>query len=147
MTRGWAPGLLLLAALAQAGLAGASDFDLGRRYRHGDGVPRDSGKAFSLIERAARNGDAAAMFTLSNMLEAGEGAPRDRGAARQWLEAAAENDFPAALQQLSLCLRDGSMGYAVDPARSAQLMLEAEHAIRHESAASTLRRHADAPER
>jgi TPR repeat protein len=138
MRHGCALVMLLLAALAQAAPSGADDFDLGRRYRHGDGVQRDSAKAFSLIARAARNGDAGAMFTLSNMFEAGEGTARDRAAARQWLEAAAEEDYPAALQQLSLCLRDGSMGYAVDLARSSQLMLEAEHAIKHASAANRL---------
>jgi TPR repeat protein len=121
--------MCLLAAAAQAAPPG--DFDLGRRYRHGDGVPRDSVRAFGLIERAAGRGEAAAMFTLSNMLQAGEGTAIDRAASRKWLEAAAERECPEALQQLALNLQDGAMGYEVDRARSAQLLREAAHALQH----------------
>lgn len=121
----------LLCGAAIAAHAAPSLFDQGRRYRHGDGVARDSVRAFGLIERAAREGDAAAMFTLSNMLEAGEGAQRDRAGARQWLEAAAEMENPEALQQLALHVQDGTMGYAADQARSALLMREAAHAVKH----------------
>lgn len=121
----------LLCSVSIAASAAPTLFDQGRMYRHGNGVARDSARAFVLIERAASNGDAAAMFTLSNMLEAGEGAPRDRAAARKWLEAAAEMEYPAALQQLALHLQDGTMDYAPDQARSALLMREAAHALKH----------------
>jgi uncharacterized protein len=121
----------LLFGLAAAAQAAPSLFDLGRMYRHGSGVQRDSVRAFELIGQAAADGDAAAMFTLSNMLEAGEGTLRDRVAARKWLEAAAEQECPQALQQLALNLQDGLMGYAPDLARSAQLMREAAHALQH----------------
>ena len=121
---------LLLCAAAMAPAA-PGKFDLGRMYRHGDGVGRDSVRAFGLIREAATEGDAAAMFTLSNMLAAGEGVPRDLGAARHWLEAAADKENPEALQQLALNLQDGMMGYQVDALRSAQLMREAAHALRH----------------
>lgn len=108
-----------------------SAFDAGRMYRHGEGVKRDSARAFKLIEQAARQGDAAAMFTLSNMLEAGEGTRRDRTAAHHWLEAAAERECPPALQQLALYLQDGLMGYEANQVRAAQLMRLAAHAIKH----------------
>lgn len=121
----------MLFGLATAAQASPSLFDQGRMYRHGDGVARDSVRAFGLVERAASSGDAAAMFTLSNMLEAGEGAPRNRDAARKWLEAAAASESPEALQQLALHLQDGTMGYDVDRVRSAQLMREAAHAMQH----------------
>lgn len=121
----------VMMCLAMAAQAAPSLFDQGRMYRHGDGVARDSVRAFGLIERAAGGGDAAAMFTLSNMLEAGEGAPRNREAARKWLEAAALNDSPEALQQLALHLQDGTMGYDIDRAHSALLMRQAAHAIKH----------------
>jgi uncharacterized protein len=123
----------LLLGVAVGAQAAPSLFDMGRMYRHGTGVGRDSARAFGLIRQAAGGGDPAAMFTLSNMLEAGEGTPRDRAAARQWLEAAAEHDCPEALQQLALNLQDGAMGYEVDLARSQQLMREAAHAIKHAS--------------
>jgi len=121
----------LLCGLAVAASAAPSLFNQGRIYRHGNGVVRDSVRAFGLIERAANSGEAAAMFTLSNMLESGEGTPRNRASARQWLEAAADNENPEALQQLALHLQDGTMGYAVDMARSALLMREAAHAMKH----------------
>lgn len=121
----------LLCGVAIAAQAGPSLFDQGRMYRHGDGVARDSVRAFGLIERAAKEGDAAAMFTLSNMLAAGEGAPKDRAGASKWLEVAAEQENPEALQQLALHLQDGTMGYAADPARSALLMRAAAHALKH----------------
>jgi TPR repeat protein len=121
----------LLFGLVIAAQAAPSLFDQGRMYRHGDGVARDSARAFGLIERAAKSADAAAMFTLSNMLEAGEGVPKDRAASGRWLEAAAEQKNPEALQQLALHLQDGTMGYALDPARSALLMREAAHAVKH----------------
>jgi TPR repeat protein len=121
----------LLCGVATAASAAPSLFDEGRMYRHGSGVARDSVRAFDLIERAARQGNAAAMFTLSNMLEAGEGAPVNRAAAKQYLEAAAELENPAALQQLALHLQDGTMGYAPDPARSALLLRQAAHALSH----------------
>jgi TPR repeat protein len=125
-------GLLacLLCALAIAAQA-QSMFELGRKYRHGDGVRRDSARAFALIEGAASGGDPAAMFTVSNMLEAGEGTTKDRAAAKKWLEAAAERDSPEALQALALNLQDGTMGYEVDLVRSAQLMRVAAHAMKH----------------
>ena len=121
----------LLCGVIVSAHAAPSPFEQGRMYRHGDGVVRDSARAFSLIEQAAKEGDAAAMFTLSNMLESGEGTQRNRGAAKHWLEQAAENEEPAALQQLALHLQDGTMGYAVDQARSSLLMREAAHAIAH----------------
>ncbi len=124
-------GALCCVAVAASGAPQRSPFDEGRMYRHGDGVAVDSKRAFALIERAARHGDAAAMFTLSNMLEAGEGAPRDRKAAQRWLEAAAQREFAPALQQLALYLQDGLMGYAADKARAAQLLRMAAHAVKH----------------
>jgi TPR repeat protein len=130
----------LLGGLAMAAVAAPqhqqqqqqrSAFDAGRMYRHGDGVTRDSARAFALIEQAGRQGDCAAMFTLSNMLEAGEGTRRDRAAAHKWLEAAAELECPQALQQLALYLQDGLMGYEADRVRAAQLMRLAAHAVKH----------------
>ena len=124
-------GAMCCVALAAIASPQGSAFDEGRRYRHGDGVAVDSARAFALIERAAQQGDAAAMFTLSNMLEAGEGAPRDRKAAHKWIEAAAQRECPPALQQLALYLQDGLMGYEADRVRAAQLMRLAAHAVKH----------------
>jgi len=65
------------------------------------------------------------------MLQAGEGAPRDDAAARRWLEAAAQREYPEALQQMALHIQDGTLGYARDEARAAQLMRAVAHAMKH----------------
>ena len=72
---------------------------------------------------AASRGMPEAMFVLANMLLDGQGGPRDEAAARRWLEAAAELDYPEAWQQLALL--------EPDPARAAQLMRRAAHALGH----------------
>ena len=108
-----------------------ADFDLGRSYRNGVGVERDSARAFALIGQAARGGHAAAMFIFSGMLAAGEGTARDAAQARRWLEAAADLELPEAMQQLALNLRDGAPGFERDELRAAQLMNELAHAMKH----------------
>lgn len=119
------------AALAQAAPQGQAAFDLGRAYRHGAGVERDSARAFSLVGEAARAGHPAAMFILSAMLGTGEGTRRDDAAARTWLEAAAALDHPEAMQQLAMNLKDGISGFERDERRAAQLMAQVAHALKH----------------
>ena len=119
-----------LQARADAGEVRAA-FDLGRMYRNGIAVVRDSPRAYLLIEAAARGRHAPAMFILSNMLAAGEGTAPDEARARQWLEDAAELEYPEAMQQLALHLRGGTLGYSPDEARSAQLVRKMAHAMKH----------------
>ena len=123
--------LALCVAAVQAAPQSEVNFDLGRKYRHGAGVPQDSARAFALIDSAARDGHPAAMFIVASMLAAGEGAPTDAARARHWLEAAAEREYPEALQQLAMNLRDGAHGYERDEARAAQLLRELAHAMKH----------------
>jgi TPR repeat protein len=123
--------LALWAACAQAAPIPQADFDLGRSYRNGAGVQRDSVRAFALIGKAAHGGHAAAMFVLSGMLANGEGTARDTAQARRWLEAAADLELPEAMQQLALNLRDGAPGFERDEVRAAQLMNEVAHAMKH----------------
>ncbi len=123
--------LALCSSLCVAAEKAHPGFDLGRQYRHGTGVVRDSAKAFRLIESAAAGGHAPAMFIVSGMLTNGEGALRDEVAARKWLEAAADADYPEALQQLAMHVKDGTAGYERDERRAAQLMAKAGHALKH----------------
>lgn len=122
--------LVCVACFADAANAQA-DFDLGRKYRNGAGVVRDSERAYRLVRSAAILQHPAAMFTLSNMLVAGEGVAPDPAAARTWLEAAAALENPEALQQLALHLQEGTLGYARDEVRAAQLLRELAHAMKH----------------
>jgi len=135
MKRRWIGTLLLCAAIVPALAASPSSaqaqFELGRSYRHGAGVQTDAARAFVLIRAAALRQHAPAMYTLSNMLIEGEGTARDLAQARAMLEAAAALDYPEALQQLALNTKDGALGYERDEARSAQLMRQAAHALRH----------------
>ena len=123
--------LALCAACAQAAPVSGTNFELGRMYRTGIGVERDSARAFALLKQAAHSGHAAAMFLLSGMLAAGEGAPRDVALARRYLEAAAELELPEAMQQLAMNLREGAPGFERDDARAATLMNKVAHAMRH----------------
>ena len=116
-------------ALALPPPAAADAFAQGRALR--SGPQRDSGRAFALIEGAAKAGHPAAMFILSAMLMSGEGAPRNAVAARDWLEAAAGLEYPEAIQQLALNFQDGTNGYRRDPERAAELLRELAHAMTH----------------
>ena len=117
---------------AMAGDAGAR-YDLGRMYRNGIGVARDSAMAGRWIALAAEGGHRPAMFTLHYMLAAGEGMARDEARARAWLERAAALDDPQAMQQLAQNLQTGAAGYERDPARAAQLLAQLSHALAHQS--------------
>lgn len=123
--------LALRAGAAQAAPQAEANFDLGRMYRNGAGVARDSVRAFALIDSAARDGLPAAMFIASSMLAAGEGTSRDVALARRWLEAAAELENPEAMQQLAMHLREGAPGYQRDEPRAARLLDELAHAMKH----------------
>jgi TPR repeat protein len=130
--------VLLCASSAAAASVGQAQFDLGRKVRNGSGVPRDAVRAYQLIQRAAMLQHPAAMFTLSNMLVAGEGVAPDRAAARSWLEAAAALENPEALQQLALHLQEGTLGFARDEVRAAQLLRQLAHAMKHRDHAKSL---------
>lgn len=115
---------------AKAGMA-LAQFDLGRMYRHGIGLPRDSAAAVRWIGSAAEAGHAPAMFTLYTMMAAGEGTGKDEAGARAWLERAAALDDPQALQELALHLQAGTALYERDPERAARLLAMLAHALQH----------------
>lgn len=117
--------MLAAGALAQPGPGSPeAAYRLGLAYRNGsNGVARDAAQAVRWLGSAAVRGVPAAMFILSHMLAEGEGAPRDPAAARRWLDAAAQAEYPEALQELAMEERD--------PARAAELLREAAHAMRH----------------
>lgn len=111
--------LLVQPAMAQHGDEGDLAFRRALTYRSAG----DPALAVHWLGVAAGRGMPEAMFLLANMLLEGEGAARDEAAARRWLEAATELDYPEAWQQLALMEKD--------PARAAQLMRRAGHALLH----------------
>ncbi len=77
-------------AAAEADFQRGKDFDLGR------GVPQDHAKAREWYEKAARQGHANAQNNLGVLYARGEGGPRDYVKAREWYEkAAAQGHAPA----------------------------------------------------
>ena len=62
-------------------------------YYHGIGMKQDLRKAFSLFEKAAGNGEGAAMNYLAHMYEAGEGVEKNIMEALVWLNSSIESGY------------------------------------------------------
>lgn len=98
--------LLVFALLSAVSLASAADltslqksadagdaeaqFQVGRVYLRGDGVPKDEGKAAEWFRRAAEQGNFKAQHNLGAMAFEGRGIPQDDREAARWLRLAAE---------------------------------------------------------
>jgi hypothetical protein len=114
--------LWLIGGTASAGESRASAGDLAalrdeaRSYEHGEGVPKDSGRAVSLYCEAARQGDAEAQYSLGWMYANGRGVPRDDALAAHYFQLAAKQQHVHAQRMLAYvgeapakapeCLRD-----------------------------------------
>ncbi len=99
--RNWRLGIPLAAAVAWASAAGAAEDAAAqaakalslrseaRAFEHGEGVPRDGGKAAKLYCEAARLGDAEAQYSVGWMYANGRGVPRDDALAAYFFDLAA----------------------------------------------------------
>lgn len=85
----YATAMRVWRALAQQGDARAQ-YALGRIYRSGKSVQRDSGKAAKWFQLAAKQGDKEAQKLLGNMYYHGNGVVQDLAKARRWYKLAAE---------------------------------------------------------
>jgi len=72
----------LIKPLAEQGNA-KSQYNLGRMYASGQGVPQDHAKAVKWYRKAADQGDASARFNLGLMYALGQGVPQDHAEARK----------------------------------------------------------------
>jgi TPR repeat protein len=79
----FATALRLLRPLAEQGDAGAQ-FNLGRMYTSGQGVPQDYAAAAVWYRKAADQGYADAQYNLGNMYFDGQGVPQNYAAAASW---------------------------------------------------------------
>ena len=70
------------------------------QYEHGDGVPRDPGKAAQLYCEAARLGDMIAQYSLGWMYANGRGIPRDDAAAAWFFTMAAKQGDALSVRML-----------------------------------------------
>ncbi len=81
--------------LAKQGNA-KSQYDLGRMYEQGQGVPQDNRVAFEWYRMAAEQGYASAQYHVGLMYDEGKGVPRNHMMAVEWLcKAAAQGNADA----------------------------------------------------
>jgi TPR repeat protein len=74
---------------------------LGLMYAYGQsGVPQDVVRARGLLEQAAAQGDAYAMFQLGILNEEGRGGPKDVGKAQEWFQKALDAGYGPARNAL-----------------------------------------------
>ncbi len=95
-----------LTARAESGDAEAQ-FQLGRAYYRGQGVPKDETKAVEWIGKAAAQGNADAMTSMGFFHAQGIGMPRDEQKAIGWFRRGSEAGSPKSQLNLGLMLRQG----------------------------------------
>ena len=84
----------------------AAQFDLGKKYLQGDGVPKDSTEAVKWFRKAAEQNNPFAQYFLGKMYAKGDGVTEDITEAMKWYRKAAEQG--EAIAQLAL-----GAGYAI----------------------------------
>lgn len=107
----------------EAALAGHAEaqYELGLRYRSGDGVPKHRGQAIRLFRSAAEGGSAAARFELASSYATGSPwLARDVVEAYAWMLLAQESGYDAteALEGLARRLTADELNRAVELARA-----------------------------
>ena len=85
----------------------AAQFDLGVRYRDGQGVPRDDAEAIRWFRLAADQGDGHAQRVLGFMSVHGRGVPQDDTEAVRWFRLAADQGDAGARYNLGVMYANG----------------------------------------
>jgi len=83
-------------------------FDLGSRYRNGQGVAKDDAKGAEWYRKAAEKGHASAAHQLGLMYHEGVGVKKDGGQAVAWFRKAADQGVPPAIFNLGLAYAEGN---------------------------------------
>lgn len=97
----YATTLARLRPLANAGNA-LAQYELGRMYEAGKGVPQDYAQAANWYRSAGLQGDRSAQLSLALMYARGEGVPQDNTQGLYWLGKASEGSDPAARRGMSM---------------------------------------------
>jgi TPR repeat protein len=97
-----------------------SQFDLGWKYAHGEGVEKDKAEAARLYGQAAKKGVAAAQCNLGYCYAHGEGVEKDEAEAVRLHGQAAEQGYADAQNALGYCY-DKGVGVEKDEAEAARL--------------------------
>jgi uncharacterized protein len=96
--------LLLKKAEAQETEA---QFQLGLRYKNGEGVPKDATRALEWFQKAAAQENAGAQFLLGSMYNDGDSVAVDTAKAVEWFQKAAANGHAFAHHTLGLMYQYG----------------------------------------
>ena len=91
---------------AAAGAASA-EYELGRAYEMGKGVPQDAGRAAAWYRKAAEQGDAKAQNSLGVLYWVGEGVEKDKKTAVQWYRKSARQGDANAMFNLGAAYYNG----------------------------------------
>jgi TPR repeat protein len=101
---------------ADAGLA-VGQFDVGRLYADGLGVPVDFVEAMKWLRLASLQGNVAAQTAIGHFYEDGHGVPVDYAEAMRWFRLGARINFPAAQNSIGFLYEKG-LGVSSDLAES-----------------------------
>jgi hypothetical protein len=91
---------------AEAGDAQAQ-FELGRTYEDGKGVPQDDEKAAEWFHKSAEQGNAQAQNSLGVMFALGRGVQRNKEEAVQWYKKGALQGLPEAIYNVAISYYNG----------------------------------------
>jgi TPR repeat protein len=108
--------LVALARLKKAAEKGNAEaqFELGRMYGNGDGVPQDYDTAIGWLEKAAQQNHARAQESLGSIYANGVGVQQDFPTARNWYMKAARNGLGSAQYLMATMFRFGLFESEVD---------------------------------
>ena len=109
--------------LAQKGDAKAQ-YDLGVRYRVGDGFPKNPIEATKWIRKAADQGYAPAQYDLGVAYARGDGVEKNENEATGWFQKAADKGYVYAEYQLGQCYKY-AVGVENDDVEAAEWFLKA----------------------
>ncbi len=84
-----------------------AQYDIGRMYERGNGVPKDVEKAFEWYVKAAKQGNDKAAFKVGYSFLRGDGTAQDNEKALKWLNTAAERNNVRAFYYLGTIYEKG----------------------------------------
>ncbi|QBC44502.1 tetratricopeptide repeat protein [Iodobacter fluviatilis] len=102
-------------------------YRLGMLTLKGEGGSKDKAKGIAMVEAAAKNNDAAAIYTLGNWYRYGDYLGQDDQLAIKHYKKAANLQYVPALQELALAFEMGEMGLDINPVQAHSLSEMAGH--------------------
>src|SRR6267142_1445523 len=84
-----------------------AQFELGRAYEDGKGVPQDDDRAVEWFRKSAQQGNAQAQNSMGVMYAQGRGVQGDRGEAIRWYRKAAKQGLLEAIYNIAISYYNG----------------------------------------